>query len=291
MKDIKILIVDDSPFQIALLRDSLTENGFNVVGEAQSLEEAIEAVKNEKPNLVTMDMTIPGTDGFECTREIHKIDESVKVIVVSAMMDDELIKKAKKTKICGYIQKPVDSEELTLLIHRVMGDGELYSELENLYPSVFKESIINLFNRLTKTNVDIIDKHNMDREIHSKGIVAVMGIIGKYSGRMIIDMSFETAENLVKILLKRDAKDTKELLNVVAEMANMFAGNACSMINKKNKVFGLRVAPPTTFHGESINISRAEVDNDYSAKVKTQFGDVSINIGFKRGESEWMSII
>ena len=291
MKDIKILIVDDSPFQIALHRDALTENGFNVVGEAQSLEEAIEETKKLKPDLITMDMTIPGTDGFECTREIHKIDDSIKVIIVSAMMDDELIKKAKKTKISGYIQKPVDSEELTLLINRVMGDEELHSELELLYPNVFKESIINLFSKLTKTDAEVIDDYNTDKEIHSEGIVAVMGIIGKYSGRMIIDMSFETAQNIVTTLLKREAKDTKELLNVVAEIANMFAGNACSMINKKNKVFGLRVAPPTTFHGESINISKAEIDNNYSAKIKTKFGDLSINIGFKRGESEWMSII
>ena len=94
MKDAKILIVDDSPFQIALLRDILTENGFDVVGEAQSLEEVISEVNRVKPDLVTMDMTIPGTDGFECTREIHKIDSNIKVIIVSSMMDDELIKKS-----------------------------------------------------------------------------------------------------------------------------------------------------------------------------------------------------
>jgi len=96
MKEVKTLIVDDSPFQIAMLKDTLTENGFNVVGEAQSLEEVIEEVNRVKPNLVTMDMTIPGTDGFECTREIHKIDRNIKVIVISAMMDDELIKKANR---------------------------------------------------------------------------------------------------------------------------------------------------------------------------------------------------
>lgn len=291
MKKVNILIVDDSPFQIALLKDALTENGFNVVGEAQSLEEAIEEVKRVKPDLVTMDMTIPGTDGFECTREIHKIDKNIKVIVVSAMMDDELIKKAKKTNISGYIQKPVDPEELTLLINRVMGDEELYLELENLYPKVFKESIIDLFNKLTKTVPEVTEESDTDIEIHSEGIAIVMGIIGKYSGRMIFDMSFSTAENLVKVLLRRDPKNNEELLNVVAEMANMFGGNACSMINKKNKIFGLRVAPPTTFHGESINISKAEIENNYSANVDTQFGNLSINVGFKRGESEWISII
>jgi CheY-specific phosphatase CheX len=92
-------------------------------------------------------------------------------------------------------------------------------------------------------------------------------------------------------LLRREPKSNEEVLNVMSEIANMAAGNACSMINKKNKIFGLRVAPPTTFHGESINISKAELEITYSANAKTKFGDLSISIGFGRGEGEWMSII
>jgi len=291
MKDVKILIVDDSPFQLALLRDVLTESGFDVVGEAQSLQEVIEEVNRVKPDLVTMDMTIPGTDGFECTRAIHKIDKDIKVIIVSSMMDEELVRKAKKTHVCGYIQKPVDSEELSLLINRVMADEELYLELEKVYSNVFKEAVLNLFNKLTKTMPEIADESNADLAIHSEGISIVMGITGKYSGRLILDMSFETAKKLSAVLLKREPENDEELLNVMSEIANMFAGNACSMINKKNKIFGLRVAPPTTFHGESINISKAELENTYSASVKSQFGDLSINIGFKRGDGEWMSIM
>lgn len=291
MKDVKVLIVDDSPFQIAILRESLTENGFDVVGEAQSLEEVIEEVNKVKPDLVTMDMTIPGTDGFECTKEIHKIDSNIKVIIVSSMMDEELVRKAKKLHVSGYIQKPVDSEELALLINRVMADEELYIELTKVYSDIFKESILNLFNKLTKTIPEFTSESNDDLAIHSEGISIVMGIIGKYSGRLIFDMSFETAQKLATVLLKREPKNNEEALNVMSEIANMFAGNACSMINKKNKIFGLRVAPPTTFHGESINISKAELENTYSAHVETQFGDLSINIGFKRGDGEWMSII
>lgn len=291
MKDVKILIVDDSPFQIAMLRDIITESGFDVVGEASCLEEVIEEVSRLKPDLVTMDMTLPGTDGFECTRAIHKINKDIKVIIVSSMMDEELVRKAKKTHVCGYIQKPVDQEELALLINRVMADEELYLELEGLYSNVFKEAVLNLFNRLTKTMPEITDESNDDIAIHSEGISIVMGITGKYSGRLILDMSFKTAKSLATVLLKRDPENNEELLNVMSEIANMFAGNACSMINKKNKLFGLRVAPPTTFHGESINISKAELENTYSANVKSQFGDLAINIGFKRGDGEWMSIM
>ena len=291
MKNVNIVIVDDSPFQIALLRDLLTESGFNVVGEASSLEETIEVVTNTKPDLVTMDMTIPGTDGFECTREIHKIDSNIKVIIVSSMMDDEIVRKARKTHVSGYAQKPVDSEELTLLINRVMSDAELFLELEGFYSSMFKEALLNIFNKLTKTVPEIINESNVNVEKCSKGISIVMGVIGKYSGRIIFDMSFEAAQTIAKTLIKREPKDNEEVLNVMAEISNMIAGNACSMINKKNKIFGLRVAPPTTFHGESISISKAELEAIYSASVKTQFGDLSISIGFGRGEGEWMSII
>ena len=198
MKKVNILIVDDSPFQIAMLREILTENGFNVVGEAQSLEEVKSETARLKPDLVTMDMTIPGTDGFECTKAIHEIDDNIKVIIVSSMMDEELVKKAKKLHVSGYIQKPVDAEELTLLINRVMADEELFAELEDLYEDIFKVSTLDLFNKLTKTVPDIVDIKDENEEIQSQGIAIVMGIIGKYSGRMIFDMSFETAEKLVR---------------------------------------------------------------------------------------------
>ena len=291
MKKVNIVIVDDSAFQIALLRDVLTEGGFNVVGEASSLAETIEVVTNTKPDLVTMDMTIPGTDGFECTREIHKINSNIKVVIVSSMMDDEIVKKARKTHVSGYAQKPVDAEELTLLINRVMGDEELFSELDGLYSEIFKQALLDVVNRTTKTVPEITDESNINVEKNIEGISIVMGVIGKYSGRAIFDMSFETANNLAKVLLRRDPKSNEEILNVMSELSNMAAGNACSMINKKNKIFGLRVAPPTTFHGESISISKAELDAVYSAVAKTQFGDVSMSIGFGRGEGEWMSII
>ncbi|MDB2150227.1 response regulator [Clostridium butyricum] len=291
MKDTRILIVDDSPFQIALLSDVLEEQGFEVVGQAMSLEEVKSEVKRTKPDLVTMDLTIPGTDGFECTKAVHDIDSNIKVIVVSSMMDEELINKAKKLGISGFIQKPVDTEELTLLINRVMADEDLFCELESLYMGAYTEATLNIFNRLTKTVPEITNISFENKEKTSAGISIVLGIIGKYSGRLIMDMSLETAEKFSECLLRRKAKNNEEVLNVVSEVANMLAGNGCSIINKKNKVFGLRVAPPTTIHGESINISKAELECNFSADIKSEFGDISLNLGFRRGESEWMSDI
>lgn len=118
-----------------------------------------------------------------------------------------------------------------------------------------------------------------------------MDIVRKYGERLILDTSYETEENFSKDLLRRDAKNNEEVLIVFSKIANMFAGSSCSIFNKKNKIFDLRAVPPITIHGESINISKAELECNFSADIKSQFDDISLNIGFRRGESEWMSNI
>ncbi|NME82552.1 response regulator [Clostridium sp. SM-530-WT-3G] len=288
MRDINVMIVDDSPFQITLLSDILKEKGFNVVGQAGSLEEVKTEVEKLRPDVVTMDMTIPGTSGFECTEAILQIDNNIKVIVVSSMMDDELIEKAKKIGVSGYVQKPVDGEELSLIIKRAVADDESFEELTQLYVDIFKEAGKNLLNRLTKTLPKMISESFDNTESTNSGISIIIGIIGKYSGRFIFESSYNTAKALATELLRREPKDDTEVFNAISEVANMYAGNACSMLNKKNKIFGLRVAPATTIYGESISISKAELEVNYSAKMDSKFGEFDIKIGFKRGECEWM---
>lgn len=288
MRDINVMIVDDSPFQITLLSDILKEKGFNVVGQAGSLEEVKTEVEKLRPDVVTMDMTIPGTSGFECTEAILQIDNNIKVIVVSSMMDDELIEKAKKIGVSGYVQKPVDGEELSLIIKRAVADDESFEELTQLYVDIFKEAGKNLLNRLTKTLPKMISESFDNTKSTNSGISIIIGIIGKYSGRFIFESSYNTAKALATELLRREPKDDTEVFNAISEVANMYAGNACSMLNKKNKIFGLRVAPATTIYGESISISKAELEVNYSAKMDSKFGEFDIKIGFKRGECEWM---
>lgn len=283
MEKIKVVIVDDSPFSISIIRDILEEKNFDVVGEAGTLKEVIKVVQDTRPQLVTMDMTLPGTDGLECTRAVHKIDEKIKVIVVSSMMDDEIIKKAKQNKVDGYVQKPIDPEELIDQIEKVMSSDKLFNELEKAYFNTFKEAFSGGITRFTKTIAEFDeDKSSNDVEL-SRGISVVIGIIGNFSGRMIMDLSNKSAESMAKIMLKRDPRNQEEILNVAGEFANIIAGNACSMMNRKNKVYGLRIAPPTIFYGESIKISKSKIDT-LSVVTHTDFGEVLLNVGFIRGE-------
>ncbi|EJP6471321.1 response regulator [Clostridium sporogenes] len=283
MKNAKVVIVDDSPFSISIIKDILEENGLTVVGEAGNLEEVIKVVRDKKPNIVTMDMTLPGTDGIECIKAINKINEDVKVIVISSMMDEEIVKKANENKVCGYIQKPIDPEELITTIEKIVLKEELFLQLENNYFEIFKESFKDALNKFTKTTAEFSKDSKSTFSESSRGMAIVIGIIGNFSGRMILDLSQETANAMVNFMLKREAKDMNEVLNVIGEFANIVAGNACSMLNRKNKVFGLRIAPPSIFYGKSLNISQSLLDS-LSVESNTKFGEVYINVGFKRGE-------
>jgi DNA-binding NarL/FixJ family response regulator len=283
----RIVIVDDSSFSVAFIRNILEENGFEVVGSAGTLEEVKEVVRQTRPTLVTMDMTLIGTDGLECTRAIHEIDENIKVIVVSSMMDDEIVKKARENKVSAYIQKPIDADELITAINRVIAYEELHEFLKNEYFSVFKEALLDGLNRMTKTLLTYKEEYSSKKEHESKGVTIIVGIIGKFSGRMLFDLSKESSNNMATAILGREPKNNEELISALGEFTNIVSGNACSILNRKNKAYGLRVAPPTVLHGDSVLISAPNF-NTTTAIADTLFGELLINVGFQRSDEKWM---
>lgn len=283
----KIVIVDDSSFSVAFIRNILEDNGFEVVGSAGTLEEMKAVVQETKPTLVTMDMTLPGTDGFECIRAIHEIDASVKVIVISSMMDDEIVKEAKELRVSAYIQKPIDADELITAVNQVIASEELYELLEKEHVLVFKEALLDGLNRMTKTLLTYKEEYSSKQECESQGVTIIMGIIGKFSGRMMLDLSAETATKIAASIFRKEPKNIDETLGVLAEFANIVSGNACSVLNKRNKAFGLRVAPPTILHGESVLISPPSF-NTTTMLADTDFGEILLNVGFQRGDEKWM---
>lgn len=287
MGDIKIVIVDDSSFSIAFIKDILEKNAFEVVGEAGTLEEVKEVVKAKRPTMVTMDMTLPGTDGLECTRAIHEIDKNIKVIVISSLMDDEIVKEARENKVSAYIQKPVDPDKLITAINRVMASEELYKFLQQEYFAIFKEALKDTLNRMTKTMLDYKEEYPSSKEFESEGMTVIVGIIGKFAGRMLLDLSKDTANNMAAAVLKREPKNSEEMIAALEEFANIVSGNACSILNRKNKALGLRVAPPSILHGESVLISAPSFTTT-AAVAKTDFGEMQLNVGFQRGEEKWM---
>ncbi len=102
----KVLIVDDAAFMRMLLKDIITKAGYEVVGEASNGAEAIEKYKELKPDIVTMDITMPEMNGIEATKGILKIDPNANVIMCSAMGQQMMVVEAIQAGAKDFIVKP-----------------------------------------------------------------------------------------------------------------------------------------------------------------------------------------
>ncbi|NPV91982.1 MAG: response regulator [Firmicutes bacterium] len=281
------MVVDDSPFSRTILADTLQEFGYDVVGEADSLESLIQAYESGKPDIVTMDIAMPGADGFECSRALRLHDPAARIIMVSSMKDEVTETQARKIGIMGYVQKPVDGEVLDRVIKNVVAPDALFAKLDKWAPNIFKEAADQSITRMTRTTVTVRDSDEQQNSHMSQGISVVIGIIGKYAGNMILDISMEAAGKMAAAILRRKPKNKNEVLAMVGELANVVAGVACSMLNKKDKSLGLRVSPPSLFYGAPTEIISPSIKN-HVFDVETDFGSVYLSVGFKKGSVLWM---
>jgi len=287
MEKVRVLVVDDSPFSCSIISDALTEGGFEVVGTANSLEEAVEQYRRHRPDVVTMDIVMPGADGLECIRVLRVEDPNLKVIIISSMKDDELIQEARKLHVAGYLQKPLDNEALIAAINRIMAPDEIFKLLDSMYLDAFKDALANTMTKIAKTLTEFGDSKTVTAvQYRSLGVAVVVGIVGRYSGRMILDLAPQSAEELARVVLKRDPKNQDEILATVGELANIICGNACSALNRKHREFGLRVTPPSIFHGTSSEVSSPNVESKL-VNAQTSFGQIILDIGFQRGVEAW----
>lgn len=115
----RILVVDDTPEMRETLVALLEMKGFNVQC-ADSAKQALLEIKLEKPILVLLDERMPETNGLATLKKIKEIDNSIKVIMLSAMEDADLRKEAKKSGACDYINKLCDFEKLEAAILSIL---------------------------------------------------------------------------------------------------------------------------------------------------------------------------
>jgi len=287
MSVVKVMVVDDSFFSRTLIAETLRLGGCEVVGEADSFDSLLETYNNCKPDIVTMDIVMPGADGFECSRALLLNDPSAKIILVSSMKDEETELEAKRIGIVGYVQKPIDGDHLIKVIKNTLSPDSLYEQLIELGLETFNEALSQNITRMTKTPVTFVPMDTFETNYVSQGITTVIGIIGRHSGSMIIDLSTEAADKMVEVLLRRPSKSREEVLAMVAELANIVAGVACSMLNKKDKTYSLRVSPPSVFCSTNTEIASPNLKIQASY-AQTTFGPIFLGIGFKKGATSWI---
>lgn len=116
----RVLIVDDAAFMRMMIKDILTKNGYEIAGEAENGQVAIEKFKEVKPDLVTMDITMPEMDGIAAVKEILGFDSSARVIMCSAMGQQSMVIDAIQAGAKDFIVKPFQPERVLEAVSKAL---------------------------------------------------------------------------------------------------------------------------------------------------------------------------
>ena len=116
----KILIVDDTLFMRTLLKNILFSGGHTIIGEAGDGVEAIAKYKELKPDLVTMDVVMPKMNGIEALKSIKALDPAARVVMCTAVGQEQMVKLAIKTGAKGYIVKPLQAPKVLEEVKNVL---------------------------------------------------------------------------------------------------------------------------------------------------------------------------
>ena len=117
----KVLIVDDAAFMRLSIKNMLSKYEFEIVGEAVNGAMGFEMYKSLRPDVVTMDITMPEMSGIESLKAIKAFDPNAKVIMVSAMGQEGMVKEAIINGAKTFIVKPFKEDFLFQTISRVLG--------------------------------------------------------------------------------------------------------------------------------------------------------------------------
>ena len=101
-----VLVVDDAAFMRVSIKNMLTKNGFEIVGEAENGRIALQKYKELSPDIVTMDITMPEMDGLAGLKEILATNPSANVIMITAMGQESMVREAVLSGAKGFVVKP-----------------------------------------------------------------------------------------------------------------------------------------------------------------------------------------
>lgn len=117
-----VLVVDDAAFMRMMIKNILVDGGFEIVAEAENGKQAIDLYREHKPDLVTMDITMPGMDGLEAVKKIVEEDEEAKIIMCSAMGQQAMVIDAIQAGARDFVVKPFKPDRVLAAINKMFND-------------------------------------------------------------------------------------------------------------------------------------------------------------------------
>ena len=116
----KILICDDAAFMRMMIKDILSKNGYEVVGEAENGMVAVEKYADLRPDLVTMDITMPEMDGIEALKKIRQTDPGARIVMCSAMGQQAMVVEAIQSGARDFIVKPFQADRVLEAVSKAL---------------------------------------------------------------------------------------------------------------------------------------------------------------------------
>lgn len=150
------MIVDDHDLVRTGIRRMLDDaQGISVVGEARSGEEAVKCARDNRPDVVLMDVKMPGIGGLEATRKLMRIDPDIKVLVVTVCDDDIFPSRLLQAGAAGYLTKGASCDEMVQAI-RAVNSGQRY-----ISPSVAQQLAFKHLNDTDESPIDTLSEREL----------------------------------------------------------------------------------------------------------------------------------
>lgn len=119
----RVMVVDDSRIQEIQIRNLLEGTDYEVAAYCRNGEDALASYGEVKPDLVTMDIIMPGMDGLETTRALLEEHPEARIVMVSSLAYDDTFAEAKDVGARAFLDKPFDQEHLLDALNRALADG------------------------------------------------------------------------------------------------------------------------------------------------------------------------
>jgi len=285
MDKIRVLVVDDSPFSQKFIKNALENSNYEIVEYASTGNEGIEKYRACMPDVVTMDLTLPDIDGLACCREILIINPRAKIVIVSAMKDEAIINSGTAIGVRGFVQKPIKSDNLITALDLVLREDKQADDYQEQLLEYFIKSFEDNLADMVGVSSDTSVTHGTGVKFIGHGITVIIGITGTRQGRMTLDLSSDVAEKFTKKILGDEVIVEDDILNSIAEFANIIAGHSVSQINNvfQSNEFDIRLTPPSIFIGESLIVINSKMASS-TVSAQTEIGALYMNVGFVGGE-------
>ena len=213
---INVLLVDDHELVRTGIKKILDDiKGLKVVGEAETGEEAVQICRTDEPDVVLMDMNMPGMGGLEATKKIIRYAPDVKVIVLTVHSEDPFPTKVMQIGAAGYLTKGAGSDEMVRAI-RAVHSGQRYitpDVAQQMALSQFKTADENPFNTLSERELQIMLMITRGEKVTniSEQLALSTKTINSYRYRMFEKLKVSNDVELTHLAIRHGMVNTEKL--------------------------------------------------------------------------------